>query len=142
MNPQPQPQQQAPMQPQQQAPAQQQTQPSPATQPKPSGRAGQPYNAQVLQMIEQHLNSLPQDQQQFLHQYMTPELAKLFGIVLGQEALDYFSKFADPKMMLVVQPRPQQQGGMNPQGVQGAAPAQQQAPQQQSNPPQANIMGR
>lgn len=133
---QPQPQQSpAPVQPQGQPPQAQSAAPAqlPAqgAQGAPSGRKDQPYNPKVLPLIEQHLNQLPQPQQAFLTHYMTPELAILFGIVLGQEALDYFKKFADPKLELIVQPRQGQQGGAQ-QPAQGQPPAQAQAQPQQA----------
>ena len=147
MQPQAQPQQQnspTPIQPQAQAGQQQQ---APQGKQKPSGREGQPYNPQILKSIEQHLNTVPPEQQQFVSKFMTPELAQILGIIIGQEAYDYFNKFADPNMQLTVVQRQQQgsspatqppQQGQQPQGQ----PAQSAQPQPQSNPPQASIMGR
>lgn len=113
---------------------------------KPSGRIGQDYNPQILAHIEQHLTQLPDQQKAFLVQYMTPELAIILGIIIGQEAYDYFNQQADPSKMLVVQPRPQPQqqtqgqppaAPQNGQQPQAAAPAPaQSAPQPQ---PKANI---
>lgn len=102
--------------------------PTVAPQHSPSGRENQPYNSQLLGHLENHLSKLPDDQKAYLVQYMTPELAILLGIVIGNEGYDYFSKFADPQKMLVVQPRPEQQ-------------PQQTAPQQAQPPAQSGGMG-
>lgn len=135
------PQQQQPMQPQAQPPQQA------GGKAAPSGREGQDYNPQILKHIEQHLNSLPQQQQQFLTQYMTPELAMILGIVIGKEAYDYFNKFADPSKMLTVTQRPQQQPSaatQPPQGQPAQSGGQPQAapqPQPKANTPAKSIMG-
>lgn len=102
--------------------------PTVAPQHSPSGRENQPYNPELIAHLENHLTKLPDDQKAFLVQYMTPELAILFGIVIGNEGYDYFSKFADPQKMLVVQPRPEQQ-------------PQQTAPQQAQPSAQSGGMG-
>lgn len=122
---------------------------------QPSGRQGQNYNPNLLPQIEQHLNSLPPEQKGFLAKFMTPELAVVLGIVIGNEAFDYFKQFADPKKQLVVQERKQQEKSasqpaqksghmMQPSG--GQAPQAQQAqPQAAAVQPKANtapsIMG-
>lgn len=145
---------QGPMQPQAQAgPSQPMQPPTKHTQPKASGREGQPYNPQLMAKLEDHLNKLPPQQKAYLSKYLTPELVIIFGIVLGNEAFDYFKKFANPKNMLVVQPRPQQAPGQpqqgpapqqntppQPQAQAGAAPAPQQ--QNPSSSPARSIMGR
>lgn len=100
---------------------------------QPSGRQGQPYNPQILNGLDQHLNSLPPKQQQYLTQYMAPELAVIFGIVMGQEAFDYFKKVADPQKMLTVVARPQ---GQPAQGTPQAPQQGGQAPPQQTQQPQ------
>lgn len=148
--------QQGPVQPQAQVqPQQGMTPPVQAptehTKPKPSGREGQVYNPELMAKLEDHLNKLPPEQQKYLTQFMTPELAIIFGIVLGHEAFDYFKKFADPKKQLVVQPSQQgqqpPQGGQppqqNPQPQQAQGQLAQAQPQQQpSAPPARSIMGR
>jgi hypothetical protein len=76
-------------------------------------------------MIEARLNELPDNQKAFLSQYLAaPETSAILGLILGNEALDHFIKFADPSVMLQVVPRPQAeqappQGGQpGPQGPQ------------------------
>ena len=103
---------------------------------QPSGRQGQAYNPQIMKGLEQHLNTLPPQQQKYLSSFMTPELAVLFGIVIGQEAFDYFKKFVDPNKMLTVVPRPQGQGQPGPggQSQQQGQPPQGQQPQQTQQP--------
>ncbi len=138
MQPQAQP-QQAPHMPPQQQPAKSDGK------GKPSGREGQPYDDNILKSIEQHLNSVPPDQQAFVAKYMTPEMAIVLGIIIGNEAYDYFSKFADPSKMLAVTQRPQQGNSAATQAPQGQTPQQSGAgaqPQPQANPPQPSIMGR
>jgi hypothetical protein len=145
--PQAQPPQMAPQQPQapQQAPAQPAPQQPPQGQPAPSnGKDAAPLPPHISQVVEQHLNSVPPEQQQFIAKYMTPELAVIFGILLGQGALDYFKRFADPQKQLTVTPRqtpPNGQTGAAPTG-QPSAPAMQPQSQPQATPPAASIMGR
>lgn len=105
---------------------------------QPSGRAGQNYDPKLLPVIEKHLDSLPDQQKAFLVQYMTPELAIIFGIVLGMEAFDYFKQYVDPSKQLTVVQRPQ--GQQAPQG--NAQSSQSPAPQQaegsaNASPPQS-----
>ena len=69
------------------------------------------YDPGVEKKLEQHLNSLPKQQQAFINAYLTPETVTLLGIVAGAEVYDYFKKFVDPNKMAVVVPRNQQQGG-------------------------------
>lgn len=120
----------------------------PAGQPssQPSGRGGQEYNPQLLQQIEQHLNSVPPEQKAFVAKYMTPELAVVLGIIIGNEAFDYFKQYADPKKELMVQERKGQEkkSGTQPQQTSAhIAPQQtnvQSAPQSMAQPqPKANI---
>ncbi len=96
------------------------------------------YAADVVANLEQHLDSLPDDQKEFLYEYVsTPEGATLMGIVGGKEIYDYFAKLVDPNKSLTVtqtkaQPNTSAGGGlMNPQ--QGAAPMQ---PEAQAQPSQ------
>lgn len=78
------------------------------------------YDDSIQSGIEEHLNSLPPEQQDFLAQYLTPELAALFGIVLGKESYDYFAQYANPnKSLQVVDVAPQ--GGEATQGTSPAA---------------------
>lgn len=88
------------------------------------------YDAKVAPLVEAHLSKLPDEQKAYLVQFMTPELAVIFGILLGQEAFQYFNQFVDPKKQLTVVPRQEQQG------QQGAAQAPQQTPQPQQAPQQ------
>ena len=114
------PQQAQPMAPQSGQPSQQ-----------PSGRAGQNYDPRILQHIETHMNSVPPEQKAFVAQYMTPELAVILGIIIGNEAYDYFKKFADPKKELTVQPRQNQpEQNTAPQPAPQASSPQQSGPQQ------------
>lgn len=132
------------MQPQAQPQAPQMAPSSPA--PAPQAQAGQPpqekgatpqqdpnaIDPRALQLIEQHLNSLPDEQKQYLGQYLTPELAVLFGIVLGNDAYNYFKQYVDPNKQLTVTAREGQQNPQQPQQApQGPVnPVQQQVPAQ------------
>lgn len=52
--------------------------------------------------IEQHLSQLPDEQKAYLAQYLTPELANIMGILLGEEAAQFFSQYVDPSKTLTV----------------------------------------
>ncbi len=56
---------------------------------------------EIRAQIETHVNSLPEEQQVFLGRLMTPEFATAMGILLGQEAFDFFNEVADPNVVLV-----------------------------------------
>ncbi len=57
-------------------------------------------------MIEQYMDSLPQDQKEAVAPYLAPELANIVGILTGSEALfNYLSKIADPNITLVPTPK-------------------------------------
>lgn len=64
-------------------------------------------DANIAAQIEQHMDSLKPVQKAFIAQYLTPELTQIMGMVLGQEAFDYFKQFADPELILVPLPRKQ-----------------------------------
>lgn len=53
-------------------------------------------------MIEQYMDSLPQDQKEAVAPYLAPELSHIVGILTGSEALaNYLAKIADPNISLV-----------------------------------------
>ena len=94
----------------------------------------------IIATLEEHLNTLPDNQKAFLVEYLTPETAALLGIVNGPEVYEYFQKYVDPNKSVQVinksQENPDQQipgnqpsmadagGSMNPM---------QQAPQPQAS---------
>lgn len=142
---------QAPMSPQMPPQAAQQGEPmapeaqaDPNAQGQPSGRAGQPYNPAIMQEIDSHIAQLQPQQLDYLAHYMTPELSLLFGIVMGQEAFDYFKQYADPQRELVVQPKTKQLPN-SPQGPQQGQPVESSdsvIKPKQAKPPATTIMGR
>jgi len=77
----------------------------------------------VAKQIEDHLNSIPDEQKQFLAQYLTPELAVIMGILLGEEAAQAFSQYVDPNLTLTAVPAQATTGEMGGQS-QAAAPSQ------------------
>lgn len=88
---------------------------------------------ELTQMLDSRMNELPDNQKQFILEYMTPELVGVLGLILGNEAVEYYAPFADPGKMLQVIPRPQEQSQAQaaaPQGPQAGPMAA--AP---SNPP-------
>jgi len=90
----------------------------------PEGQAApQEQSAGVGSQIEQHLNALPDEQKAYLAQYMTPELVTIMGILLGEEAAQFFSQYADPSKTLTVAPAQGNAGEMGG-GSQAAAPSQ------------------
>lgn len=65
------------------------------------------YSQDIIGNLEEHLNSLPEDQKQFLATYATvPEVATVLGIVNGKEVYDYFAKLADPNKTIQVMQKP------------------------------------
>lgn len=79
-------------------------------------------------MLEQRLNELPDNQKQFISQYLAaPETSVILGLILGPEALNYFSQFTDPSVALQVtnreQPSPQSPPTSGPEmGLMASAP--------------------
>lgn len=72
--------------------------------------------------LEQHLNSLPDNQKAFLVEYLTPETAALIGIVNGPEVYQYFQKYVDPnKSVKIVQNQQGQEG--SDQQIPGTQPS-------------------
>lgn len=107
--------------------------------PAPGHAAGEPQMSPEVQQMIQHLDSLPEEQKAFFAQYLSPETAKCYGILLGdQQAYEYFANLADPNITLIPVPRDALEGQMNssegnPQAMQPAGPQQQmQAPAQPS----------
>lgn len=102
------------------------------------------YAADIVANLEEHLNSLPDEQKAFLAEYGTaPEGATLIGIILGKEAYDYMSKYVDPNKKLTVTKStdaPQQSPSPTPMNI-GEAQPQAQAPQMAPQPQQAPAMG-
>lgn len=105
------------------------SQQSPAMAPDPAMGA-QP--APQGNPVEQVLNSLPEEQKAFVAEHLTPEIAQLFGIVLGNpEITDMMTPFVDAERILVPVPRGEFQNLLQSQstGADSAAPA---APQPSS----------
>lgn len=84
--------------------------------------------------LDAHLNSIPQEQQVFLAQYLTPELATVMGILLGPEGFEFFNNLADENVQLVPMDRAKVQeqlaGETGPGPASGAV-----VPPQQTNTP-------
>ena len=93
------------------------------------GTAAPEADPEVMQQIDDRMNELPDNQKEFILKFMAPELVACFGIVFGNDALEYFSQFADPSKMLQVVPRPADpQGNPQPTGAAEVAPQAQAAP--------------
>lgn len=98
--------------------------PATATAPDPA-MAGEPA-AEQGNPVEQVLNALPEEQKAFVAEHLTPEIAQLFGIVLGNpEITDMMSPFVDAERILVPVPRGEFQNLLQSQsaGADSAAPA-------------------
>lgn len=65
------------------------------------------------QAIEEHLDSLPEDDKEFLAAHLSKELAKVVGIVTGSMPLErYLESIANPKIALIPIPRDKAQAMM------------------------------
>lgn len=142
------------MQPPQAAPQQPIMAPQPDKAQPPATQDANPgaeYDPTIAKGIEEHLNQINDKQKAFLVNFLTPELALLFGIVLGKEGFDYFNQYADPKKQLTVIPRQPQQApqaappGQQPNSAPQMPPQQAPMPQKPANvspqPPARSIMG-
>lgn len=126
---------------------QQGAQPTQPSQPAQPAQPGQPQSdgqdqadPKIMQAIEQHMNSLPDEQKQFIGAFLTPEFSLAMGIILGKEAYQYFNSLADPKMALLPIPRDQleqMQSQHQSDGMQLQNPGAQQQPQGRPAMPQA-----
>lgn len=63
------------------------------------------YNQSIQKNIESHLDSLDSKQQEFIAAHLTPEISQMFGLLLGQEAYDFFKNYENPEVILVPMPR-------------------------------------
>ena len=99
-----QPQQMQPQQPQGE-PNQAQTQVQAGASANPTQVADQEQPLAPIDELDAHLNSLPDEQKQFVADNLTPETAQLLGIILGPEAYQYFEPMADKTKALIPVPR-------------------------------------
>ena len=76
-----------------------------------NGQEAPVYNDSIKKNLESHLDSLGPEQQEFIAAHLTPEIAGVFGLVLGQEAYDFMSQYANPDVVLVPMPRKALQQG-------------------------------
>lgn len=67
-------------------------------------------------MFDEIMSELPEDRKEFVARYLTPETAMLLGTIMGQPAFEYFSKLADPTMILLPFKRDQAQAIMQELG--------------------------
>jgi hypothetical protein len=87
------------------------------------------YDDSVIEGLEKHLDSLPDDQKKFLIENLTPETAVLIGIVNGREVYDYLSKYVNPAKTIQIIDKPDvspaqpSQAGAEPQPAQAAGGA-------------------
>lgn len=123
------------------APAMAPTQPQqPAQDMSVENDGSQPQDNPGTAAIQQKLDALPDQDKQFLSQYLTPEFVYAIGLVAGPEAAQYLGQFTDKSKVLVpvsrdeaakIQQAVQQhkaQQGQQPQPAQGQPqPAPQQA---------------
>lgn len=86
-------------------PAPQQGQQMPQGQPMQDPTAPDQSGSEAMQGLIQHLDSLPEEGKAYVAQYLTPEIAKWAGYVLGSdEVYKYFSELADPNITLIPVP--------------------------------------
>jgi hypothetical protein len=92
--------------------------------PDDGGVDEEEYKEDILENLEAHLNSLPDEAKEFLSQYaVTPEFATAIGIINGPEVGEYFMRYADPSKTVVVQDVPQEQMAPPQPNMAQAAPA-------------------
>lgn len=70
-----------------------------------AGMSGEEMGDNPMEGLIAHMDALPEEAKQFMSQYLTPESAKMFGLILGEEAGKYFMEIANPEMVLVPIPR-------------------------------------
>lgn len=93
------------------------------------GQEGPIYNDSIKKNLESHLDALGPEQQEFIAAHLTPEIAGMFGLVLGQEAYDFMSQYANPEVVLVPMPRSALQQGKQAAQADPNVPMQEGPPQ-------------
>lgn len=97
----------------------------------------------MLAELQSHLDALPKDEKEFVASYLTPETARLLGVLTGSnDVLEYFTRLANPNVVLVPVPRDKAQqfaaavqgNAQSPQGGPGQ-PQPQQQQMAQATPP-------
>lgn len=101
---------------------------------------GSVYNDSIKKNLETHLDSLGPEQQEFVAAHLTPEIAQVFGLVLGQEAFDFFNQYTNPDVVLVPMPREALKQGKSEAVADPNVPVQQAPPQQEQQSPQQGLM--
>lgn len=92
----------------------------------------------IMGAIEEHVNTLPPEEQEFLAAHMTPEFARALGVATGsQEVFDFFNARADNSIALVPVPREKAQEFVAQ--MSGGAPSASPAPA--PTPPPSGAMG-
>jgi hypothetical protein len=105
------------------APAAPAASPEPAA-PAPEAMAQDP--AMQENPVESALNALPEDQKAFVAEHLTPEVAQLFGMVLGNPQItELMMPFVDAERILVPVPRAEFENMLQSKstGAESAAPA-------------------
>jgi hypothetical protein len=90
---------------------------------------------EVTKAIEEHLDSLPDDDKEFLAAHLSKELAKVIGIVTGSMELEsYIESIANPKIALIPIPRDKAQAMMEKYKMMQSQPPQEGPPASQQPP--------
>lgn len=92
---------------------------------QPQQASGQGQTSPEMQMMIQHLDSLPEQDKAFVAQYLSPETAKWAGLILGsEEVTNYFSQLADPNITLIPVPKDiaEQQAAQGQTSSEGSMP--------------------
>jgi hypothetical protein len=85
--------------------------------------------------IEEHLDSLPDDDKEFLAAHLSKELAKVVGIVTGSTELEsYLESIANPKIALIPIPRDKAQAMLEKYKMMQSQPPQEGPPASQQPP--------
>lgn len=102
------------------------SQAAPAMGPSADPSMGGPAPAPEGNPVEQVLNSLPEEQKMFVAEHLTPEIAQMFGIVLGNPQItEMMMPFVDAGRILVPVPRGEFESLLQSKstGADSAAPA-------------------
>lgn len=84
-------------------------------------------DSQQVDIIKQHLDTLPDDDKEFLASHLSKEMAKIIGLISGNQVIEqYFESISNPDVALIPVPRGKAQEmlakyqGMKEQGTQEA----------------------
>lgn len=98
--------------------------------PEDDGVGEEEYAQDIINNLEEHLNSLPDEAKGFLADVVAiPEFSAAIALINGKEVGDYFMKYADPSKSLGMLPSEQKPAAPAPQNTQPSIQPAPQAPQ-------------